>query len=70
MADRYLIETSSVDGYLLEDGSGVLILEEQPSGIVFSPVRVYLPILVRIMILSLCAYGLFSVLFDIIDIIS
>lgn len=28
MADRYLIETSAVDGYLLEDGSGVLILEE------------------------------------------
>lgn len=27
MADRYLIETSAVDGYLLEDGSGVLILE-------------------------------------------
>lgn len=27
MADRYLIETSATDGYLLEDGSGVLILE-------------------------------------------
>jgi hypothetical protein len=27
MADRYLIETSAVDGYLLEDGSGVLLLE-------------------------------------------
>ncbi len=29
MADRYLIETSAVDGYLLEDGTGVLILEQQ-----------------------------------------
>lgn len=28
MADRYLIEGSAEDGYLLEDGSGVLILEE------------------------------------------
>ena len=27
MADRYLIETSAVDGYLLEDGTGVLLLE-------------------------------------------
>ena len=27
MVDRYLIETSAVDGYLIEDGSGVLILE-------------------------------------------
>jgi hypothetical protein len=27
MADRYLIETSAVDGYLLENGSGVLILD-------------------------------------------
>ena len=27
MADRYLLEESSVDGYLLEDGSGVLVLE-------------------------------------------
>ena len=27
MADRYLLETSAVDGYLLEDGSGVLLLE-------------------------------------------
>ena len=27
MADRYLIETSTVDGYLLEDGTGVLLLE-------------------------------------------
>lgn len=29
MADRYLIETSAVDGYLMEDGLGVLILEQQ-----------------------------------------
>lgn len=27
MADRYLLESSLVDGYLLEDGSGVLLLE-------------------------------------------
>jgi hypothetical protein len=27
MADRYLIETSAIDGYLLEDGTGVLLLE-------------------------------------------
>jgi hypothetical protein len=27
VADRYLIETSSTDGYLLEDGSGVLLIE-------------------------------------------
>jgi hypothetical protein len=27
MNDRYLIETSATDGYLLEDGGGVLILE-------------------------------------------
>ena len=26
-AERYLIETSAVDGYLLEDGSGVYLLE-------------------------------------------
>lgn len=25
--DRYLIETSAVDGYLLEDGTGVLLLD-------------------------------------------
>lgn len=28
MASRYLLESSSTDGYLLEDGSGVLLLEE------------------------------------------
>lgn len=27
MADRYLLESGAPDGYLLEDGSGVLILE-------------------------------------------
>ena len=27
MADRYLIETSGTDGYLLEDGTGVLLLD-------------------------------------------
>ena len=27
MADRYLLESGTPDGYLLEDGSGVLILE-------------------------------------------
>ena len=29
---RYLIETSVVDGYLLEDGTGVLLLEGTDSG--------------------------------------
>ncbi len=28
MAGRYLLESSVIDGYLLEDNSGVLILEE------------------------------------------
>lgn len=28
MADRYLIETSATDGYQLEDGSGVVLLEQ------------------------------------------
>jgi len=28
MADRYLLESGSPDGFLLEDGSGVLLLEE------------------------------------------
>ena len=32
MADRYLLESSGVDGYLLEDGSGVLLLEAAPAG--------------------------------------
>jgi hypothetical protein len=27
MADRYLLESGAPDGYLLEDGTGVLILE-------------------------------------------
>ena len=27
MADRYLLESSATDGYLLEDGTGVLLLE-------------------------------------------
>ena len=27
MADRYLLEESTTDGFLLEDGSGVLLLE-------------------------------------------
>lgn len=34
MADRYLLESGAPDGYLLEDGSGVLLLEE-PSADVF-----------------------------------
>lgn len=29
MADRYLLESSPIDGYLLEDGSGVLLLDVQ-----------------------------------------
>ncbi len=29
MADRYLLESGSPDGYLLEDGSGVLLLNEE-----------------------------------------
>lgn len=36
MADRYLIETSATDGYLLEDGSGVLLLE-QDAGAALNP---------------------------------
>jgi hypothetical protein len=35
VADRYLIETSATDGYLLEDGTGVLLLEEDPVTDVF-----------------------------------
>jgi len=31
MADRYLLESSSVDGYLLEDSSGVLLLDTPPA---------------------------------------
>ena len=30
MAERYLLETSAVDGYLLEDGSGVVLKESMP----------------------------------------
>lgn len=30
MASRYLLESGAPDGYLLEDGSGVLLLEQQP----------------------------------------
>jgi hypothetical protein len=33
MADRYLLESSAVDGYLLEDGSGVLLLETLSSDV-------------------------------------
>jgi len=32
MADRYLLESSATDGYQLEDGSGVLLLEQQAGG--------------------------------------
>jgi hypothetical protein len=35
MADRYLIETSATDGYQLEDGSGVLLLEVSAGAFVF-----------------------------------
>lgn len=31
--DRYLLESSLVDGYLLEDGSGVLLLETVPENV-------------------------------------
>lgn len=30
MADRYLLESGAPDGYLLEDGTGVLLLEAAP----------------------------------------
>lgn len=33
MADRYLLESSTVDGYLLEDGTGVLLLEVPASDV-------------------------------------
>jgi hypothetical protein len=29
MPDRYLLESSPTDGYLLEDGSGVFLLEQE-----------------------------------------
>lgn len=32
MADRYLLESSGVDGYQLEDASGVLLLEGAAGG--------------------------------------
>lgn len=32
MADRLLLEASAVDGFLLEDGTGVLLLEVHDSG--------------------------------------
>ena len=28
MADRYLLESGAPDGYLVEDGTGVLLLED------------------------------------------
>jgi hypothetical protein len=36
MADRYLLESGSPDGYTLEDGSGVLILEEGSAEVFFA----------------------------------
>jgi hypothetical protein len=35
MADRYLLESSATDGYLLEDGTGVLLLETPASEVFF-----------------------------------
>jgi hypothetical protein len=35
---RYLIETSSTDGYLLEDGSGVLLLEPVEDIVVYQAI--------------------------------
>ena len=32
MADRYLLESGAPDGYLLEDGTGVLLLEAAAGG--------------------------------------
>ena len=32
MADRYLLESGTPDGYLLEDGTGVLLIETAPLG--------------------------------------
>lgn len=34
--DRYLLESSLVDGYLLEDGTGVLLLETPASEVFFA----------------------------------
>lgn len=41
MADRYLLESSAIDGYLLEDGSGVLLLESQAET---QPIPIIFPI--------------------------
>jgi len=35
MADRYLLEGSATDGYLLEDGTGVLLLEVPAADVFF-----------------------------------
>lgn len=43
MADRYLLEESAVDGYQLEDASGVVLLEAVEAAaaqtFLFAPVR-------------------------------
>ena len=36
MADRYLLESGAPDGYLLEDGTGVMLLETPPAGRIMS----------------------------------
>lgn len=36
MADRYLLESGAPDGYLLEDGTGVLLLETVASEVFFA----------------------------------
>ena len=43
MADRYLVETSAVDGYLLEDGTGILILEQQAGADDLATKQLFLP---------------------------
>lgn len=40
MADRYLLESGSPDGFTLEDGSGVLLLEEGAAAAPFRPNQV------------------------------
>lgn len=49
MADRYLLESGSPDGFLLEDGSGVLLLENSAAPTIVRPtvVRAPDPILAR-----------------------